>query len=151
MKPYKKIFAAALLAIASGGPFLPTEVAAATPNALAGPSSMLAGVSFVARDTIAPDTLPDMLSSDQSAITPTLSSIPNDSTTAAIVKRLQALMENTIFDRTQVGIYVYDLTADAPIFAHGEHQQLRPASCEKLVTAISALYHLAPTIATPPP
>ena len=142
MKPYKKLFAAALLAIASAGPFLPTEVAAATPNALAGPSSMPAGVSFVARDTIAPDTLPDMLSSDQSAITPTLSSIPNDSTTAAIVKRLQALMENTIFDRTQVGIYVYDLTADAPIFAHGEHQQLRPASCEKLVTAISALYHL---------
>lgn len=142
MKPNKKLFAAALLAVASAGPFLPTEVAAATPNALAGPSSMPAGVSFVARDTIAPDTLPDMLSSDQSAITPTLSSIPNDSTTAAIVKRLQALMENTIFDRTQVGIYVYDLTADAPIFAHGEHQQLRPASCEKLVTAISALYHL---------
>ena len=85
MKPYKKLFAAALLAIASAGPFLPTEVAAATPNALAGPSSMPAGVSFVTRDTIAPDTLPDMLSSDQSAITPTLSSIPNDSTTAAIV------------------------------------------------------------------
>lgn len=121
---------------------MPTEAAAAMPNAVAGPLRMPVGASFIACDTIAPDTLPDMLSSDRSAITPTLSSIPNDSTSAAIAKRLQELMENTIFDRTQVGIYVYDLTADVPVFARGEHQQLRPASCEKLVTAISALHHL---------
>ena len=91
------------------------------------------------RDTVGPDTLPDMLSSAEDAITPTVSGIPNDSTTAAIVRRLQSLTENAIFERTQVGIYIYDLTAEAPIFAHGEHQQLRPASCEKLITAISAL------------
>lgn len=109
-------------------------------------------VNASAGDTIAPDTLPEMLPADENVVTPITSAVPNDSVTTAIVKRLQGLMENAIFERTQVGIYIYDLTADAPIFAQGEHQQLRPASCEKVITAISALkilgtdYHYATTL-----
>lgn len=37
---------------------------------------------------------------------------------------------------------VYDLTADSVLFSHGERQLLRPASCEKVLTAIAALSQL---------
>ena len=54
-------------------------------------------------------------------------------------ERLRSLLENDIFDRTQVGLYVYDLTADSLVLAYHERQCMRPASNEKLVTAITAL------------
>lgn len=57
-------------------------------------------------------------------------------------ERLRCLLENEIFERTQVGLCVWDLTADTLVFAHGERQCLRPASNEKLVTAITALHTL---------
>lgn len=56
--------------------------------------------------------------------------------------RLQKLLDNDIFERTQVGIYVYDLTADTLVFAHNERQCMRPASNEKIMTAIVALHDL---------
>lgn len=62
-----------------------------------------------------------------------------DTIAAAVSERLTELLRNDIFARTQVGLYVYDLTADRPVFACGERQQLRPASNQKLVTSIAAL------------
>ena len=62
-----------------------------------------------------------------------------DSIDSAIVVRLQDLCENEIFERTQLGLYVYDLTCDTLLFEKGSRQLLRPASCEKLITAITAL------------
>ena len=56
--------------------------------------------------------------------------------------RLRKLLDNDIFERTQVGLYVYDLTADSLVFAYQERQCMRPASNEKLVTAITALHEL---------
>lgn len=56
-----------------------------------------------------------------------------------IGQKLDSLTRLPLMQRTQLGLYVYDLTADKPLFAHHIHQQLRPASCQKLVTAISAL------------
>ena len=41
--------------------------------------------------------------------------------------------------RTQLGLLVYDLTADSAIYRCGDRQTLRPASTMKLVTAITAL------------
>lgn len=93
-------------------------------------------------DTVSPDALPEDLATEESTLVPTLSVVPSDSTTATIIRRLYELTANAIFDRTQLGLYVYDLTTDAPIFAYGQHQQLRPASCEKLLTAITALRQL---------
>lgn len=43
--------------------------------------------------------------------------------------------------RIQVGICIYDLTADSLVYVHSEHQTMRPASNMKLVTAITALDH----------
>lgn len=62
-----------------------------------------------------------------------------DSVAAVISSRLSELICNDIFARTQFGLYVYDLTTDRPVFACGERQQLRPASNQKVVTAIAAL------------
>lgn len=58
---------------------------------------------------------------------------------ATIGNKLDSLTHLPLTQHTQMGLYVYDLTADKPLFAHNIHQQLRPASCQKLVTAISAL------------
>ncbi len=65
--------------------------------------------------------------------------IRHDAVADAIISRLQELVRDTIFSRTQLGLHVHDLTADRPLFAHGQYQQLRPASTVKLVTAITAL------------
>lgn len=51
-------------------------------------------------------------------------------TSKPLPQRIQELLDNDIFDRTQVGIYVYDLTADTLVFTHNEQQCMRPASNE---------------------
>lgn len=63
-------------------------------------------------------------------------------TSKPLPQRIQEFLDNDIFDRTQVGIYVYDLTADTLVFTHNEQQCMRPASNEKLMTAITALNDL---------
>lgn len=67
---------------------------------------------------------------------------PVDTFTVAIRNRLDTLLVNDIFDRTQLGLYVYDLTADRPLYARGERQCMRPASCMKVMTAVTALQRL---------
>lgn len=49
------------------------------------------------------------------------------------------LLHNDLFEKSQVGVMVYDLDADSAIFCYNERQRLRPASTMKLITAISAL------------
>ena len=43
---------------------------------------------------------------------------------------------------SQLGLMVYDLTADSCIYRHNEQQTMRPASTQKLVTAITAIDRL---------
>ena len=54
-------------------------------------------------------------------------------------EELSSLLNNSYFDKTQIGLCVYDLTADSMIYSHNEKQLLRPASTMKLITAITAL------------
>lgn len=102
-------------------------------------------------DTVAPDGLPAALHAPHTvtvapAGTPFAASAAGatapDSVATVVAERLDALLDNDIFSRTQVGLYVYDLTADSPVYARGKRQQLRPASNQKLVTAITALTYL---------
>lgn len=53
--------------------------------------------------------------------------------------RMEKLLESSIFNRSQIGLCIYDLTADSLIFERGKQQLLRPASTEKLLTSITAL------------
>ena len=56
-----------------------------------------------------------------------------------VIVRLDKLLDEPLLKKTQLGLMVYDLTADTIIFRYGERQTLRPASVMKLVTAITAL------------
>lgn len=57
--------------------------------------------------------------------------------------RLDSLIAATpLLRTTQLGMMVYDLTADSTIYAIGEKQTLRPASTMKVLTAITALDRL---------
>lgn len=70
--------------------------------------------------------------------------VPDDTTTwtGRIQHRLDSLINLPMFETTQLGLYVRDMTTGRDIFRVGHKQRLRPASCQKLVTAISALHHL---------
>ena len=56
--------------------------------------------------------------------------------------KLDSLLRAPMFQTSQVGLMVYDLTADSALYKWNERQMMRPASCMKLVTAITALDQL---------
>lgn len=57
----------------------------------------------------------------------------------AVTKNIDHLLQNDMFNTSQVGIMVYDLDADSTLYARGERQLMRPASTMKVVTAIAAI------------
>ncbi len=52
---------------------------------------------------------------------------------------IDKLLQSKMFETSQVGIMVWDLTADSCIYRYRERQLMRPASTMKLLTAITAL------------
>lgn len=96
------------------------------------------------------------LSATPTADTLTVRAADADSlVTATLRQRIDAVLgkEAALLSRTQLGLYVYDLTADSAVYAHNHCQLMRPASCQKIVTAVTALsllgtdYNLATTLA----
>lgn len=59
-----------------------------------------------------------------------------------VVARMDKLLDVDLFKTSQVALAVYDLTADSLLFCHNERQIMRPASTQKLLTAITALDRL---------
>lgn len=55
---------------------------------------------------------------------------------------LDSLCLSPIFETSQLGLYIYDLTDGQPLYAVNAAHRMRPASCQKLVTAITALHYL---------
>ena len=55
------------------------------------------------------------------------------------VAALDSLLADTLFEHSQVAVAVWDLTDDSLLYARGYRQRLRPASCQKLITAVTAL------------
>ncbi len=62
-----------------------------------------------------------------------------DSLNLEIVRRLDFLMKDSLLRHSQLGLYIYDLTDESLLYAHNEQQLMRPASCQKIVTAVTAL------------
>lgn len=54
-------------------------------------------------------------------------------------ERLNLLLGDSLLQYSQLGLCIYDLTADSMVFTSGHRQYLRPASCQKLITAVAAL------------
>ena len=72
-------------------------------------------------------------------------SLPSDSLPwpANVRARLSALISSSpLLATSNIGIMVYDLTADSTIFRYNERKALRPASTMKLITAITAIDRL---------
>ncbi len=57
----------------------------------------------------------------------------------SVQKGLDKLLQSKMFETSQVGIMVWDLTADSCVYRYRERQLMRPASTMKLLTAITAL------------
>ena len=58
----------------------------------------------------------------------------------ALSTRLDSLIKNsTLLETSQLGLMVWDLTADSALYAYNHRQRMRPASTMKLLTAITAL------------
>ena len=53
--------------------------------------------------------------------------------------RLDAILQSRQFQSTQIGLQVYDLTADSVIYQYNERQQMRPASTMKMINAVTSL------------
>ena len=56
--------------------------------------------------------------------------------------RLDSMMQDPLLDYSQLGLMVWDLTDDKPLFSYNHRQLIRPASTMKLLTAITALDQL---------
>ena len=61
---------------------------------------------------------------------------------APMVARLDSLMNDPFLQKSQLGLYIYDLTKDQPIYESGKTQSMRPASTMKILTAVTALTQL---------
>ena len=59
----------------------------------------------------------------------------------AVIK-IDTLLSDPMFERSQVGLMVYDLDGDSVIYAKNHRQLMRPASTMKVITAITALDRL---------
>lgn len=57
-------------------------------------------------------------------------------------EKLTHRIDDSLFETSQLGFMVWDLTDDEELFSHGKRQRLRPASTQKNVTAISVLDQL---------
>lgn len=57
-------------------------------------------------------------------------------------RQIDRLLEADMFQTSQLGMLVWDLDADSALYRSGERQLLRPASTEKVITAIAALDRL---------
>lgn len=69
-----------------------------------------------------------------------IDSIPDLPWPQSLQARIDTIMKKSSFLKTtQLGLYVYDLTADSALYAFGEKQTLRPASTMKVLTAVTAL------------
>lgn len=54
-------------------------------------------------------------------------------------QNLDRLCSSSLFETTQLGLCVYDLTADTVLYERNARQRMRPASTMKLLTSITAL------------
>ncbi len=61
---------------------------------------------------------------------------------STLVKRLNHLLADTLLDDSEVGLMVYDLHTDSLLFSYQANKLYRPASTQKIVTAITALEFL---------
>ena len=109
-------------------------------------------LAFIANFTLQAQSLDDGMdatvqadSVSQATIQADSVSLPSDSLPWPdnVRARLSALISSSpLLAKSNIGIMVYDLSADSTIFRYNERKTLRPASTMKLITAITAIDRL---------
>lgn len=62
---------------------------------------------------------------------------------AGLRAALDSLCNNdSLANTSQIGICIHDLTQNTLLYARNAHHRMRPASCQKVVTAVAALHYL---------
>lgn len=84
----------------------------------------------------------DSLGCDTLVFLPTANSNDSVFSASTLSRRIDRLLEHPMFETSQVGLMIYDLTADSTLYTHGHRQLLRPASTMKLITAIATIDRL---------
>ena len=109
-------------------------------------------MAFIANFTLQAQSLDDGMdatvqadSVSQATVQADFVSLPSDS--LPWPDNVKARLENIIsssplLSTSNIGLMVYDLTADSTIFHYNERKTLRPASTMKLITAITAIDRL---------
>ncbi|MBQ5911510.1 MAG: D-alanyl-D-alanine carboxypeptidase/D-alanyl-D-alanine-endopeptidase [Bacteroidaceae bacterium] len=64
---------------------------------------------------------------------------PENTWEGRLQARLLELCNQPLFNNSQLGLVVYDITDGKFLFIVNGNQRMRPASCQKIVTAVSAL------------
>lgn len=93
----------------------------------------------------APDVLPSHVTDDSVQVNKRSETVePGTEVPPAspMVQALDAILNNPLLQSSQLGLCIYDLTDNRPLFTHGERQRMRPASTMKVVTAVVALDRL---------
>lgn len=62
----------------------------------------------------------------------------------SLSKRLDSLLADTLLAHSEVGVIVYDLTDDSLLYSYQADKLYRPASIQKVLTAVTALKQLGP-------
>ena len=119
-------------------------------------------LAFIANFTLQAQSLDDGMDATVQAESVSQATVQADSVSQATVQadfvslpsdslpwpdNVKARLENIIFSSpllstSNIGVMVYDLTADSTIFRYNERKTLRPASTMKLITAITAIDRL---------
>ncbi len=86
---------------------------------------------------VAPETQPET----QVAPQPTVTQVA-ETWDERVRRGLDSLCAQPLFEISHLGMFVYDLTENRPLYARNATHRLRPASCQKLVTCIGALHLL---------
>jgi D-alanyl-D-alanine carboxypeptidase/D-alanyl-D-alanine-endopeptidase (penicillin-binding protein 4) len=58
-------------------------------------------------------------------------------------QEIQNLLKDSLFEQTEVGIAVYDLTAQQSLYTYQANKRYRPASIQKVLTCIESLHRLS--------
>ena len=61
-----------------------------------------------------------------------------------LTERLNSLIADTLLKSSEVGLVVYDLDDDTLLYNYQGDKLYRPASIQKVMTAVTALEHLGP-------
>ena len=59
-----------------------------------------------------------------------------------IIDRINGLLQSKIFKTSTVGLEIYDLTDNKVLYSYNEQHTMRPASTQKMLTAVTALARL---------